>query len=482
MDFESIADAISPPRRARARIVALGGACCSSLALLATAACRSDAHAVSPTRQAAQVRIDFQTPERAPLAARVEIDRATTPIDLARKLAPVEQDWLCCSPKDVWSIGGLSPDPARGGAWMWSLNGELGREAPSAYRVQDGDLIEWTYQMASPAQLQARLARNGPRRVISLLPAATDMLNALGAGDLLVGVSHLCTGSSGGPPPAQARVVCSTNIDSDRWSMGEIDRAVREAGKSGRALYDLDERLIRELEPQLVISQGLCPVCAPTPEDARALHGANCPELLVLSPHGLADVAENMRQVGAAIGLANEGKILARAFERRLQAIDRLPPLAVRPRVAVLEWFDPLWASGEWIAEQVERAGGIPVLARPCDPSQPIEWRTLVEANPDVILLGACSMDIARTLRETASLSERPEWAELAAVRGDRVFVLDGRAHFSTPGPGLAEGAEIVAELLRQMDTLADSPGRCVRLRGTSGADGRRLTSSGAAR
>lgn len=290
-------------------------------------------------------------------------------------------------------------------------------------------------------------------RVVSLLPGGTEIVLALGAGDELVGLSHLCHGPEG---RALARVL-STRVDSQAWSMQRIDAELRAAFASGAPLYDLDEQAIRALEPTHVISQGLCPVCAVTPESvAPALRG-RCAELLVLSPHSLADVARDMRTVGAALGRAEAGERAARAFERAIEAVRELPRLAPVPRVGVLEWFEPLWASGEWIAEMVEAAGGGPVLARADETSKRITWEELVAADPDVVVLAACSMSIARTERELGALFDRPEWAGLRAVRAERVFLIDGERHASTPGPGLAEGAEVLADLLRAPPS-AESP------------------------
>ena len=288
-------------------------------------------------------------------------------------------------------------------------------------------------------------------RVLSLLPAATEIALALGAESALVGLSHLCAQ----PPGRELPRVLSTPVDSESWSMGQIDRFVREASAQKRPLYALDEAQIRQLAPTLVLSQGLCPVCAATPETvapALAAPGAACAELLVLSPHSLADVAANIREVGRALARAEAGEQLARAFEARLERVRAAPRPEPRPRVAVLEWFEPLWASGEWAAEMVAAAGGEPRLAGASDASRRVTWSELQAADPDVIVLAACSMSVARTLRELGALRARAEWSELRAVRAANVFVMDGEKHFSTPGPALAEGAELLAEILRAPD------------------------------
>jgi iron complex transport system substrate-binding protein len=185
----------------------------------------------------------------------------------------------------------------------------------------------------------------------------------------------------------------------------------------------------------------------------------------VLSPRSLADVAEDVRRVGAALGRVGAGRVAARLFERRIEAVRALPARDPRPRVAVIEWFDPPWVSGEWIAEMVVVAGGEPVLAGPKDPSRRASWEELAAADPDAIVLAACSMSVERAMRELAALEAHEGWRALRAVREASVFLMDGEAHFSTPGPRLAEGVELLARLLRDRDALPDEAHRCVRVR-----------------
>jgi iron complex transport system substrate-binding protein len=396
------------------------------------------------------VGVDFGTAGRPALHRAVELASNSNAVDAARALAEVEQDWLCCSKDDVWSIGGVGPDPRRDRYWMWKLGGEMGPNLPARYRLGDGDVVDWIYVGGTePVKLEAR--------VVSLLPAATEIALAVGGESALVGLSHLCAQ----PPGRELPRVLSTPVDSERWSMAEIDRFVHDASARTQALYVLDEARIRELAPTLVLSQGLCPVCAATPEmiePALAKDGEKCARLLVLSPRSLAEVAQNIRDVGKALGRESPGKIAARDFERRFEAVRAQPRPSPRPRVVVLEWFEPLWVSGEWIAEMVEAAGGEPLLAGAHDPSRRIAWTDLAAADPDVIVLAACSMSVARTERELGALLSRAEWSSLRAVRDAKVFVMNGDQHFSTPGPGLAEGAELLQAILRDPRGVQSPP------------------------
>jgi iron complex transport system substrate-binding protein len=280
-------------------------------------------------------------------------------------------------------------------------------------------------------------------RVLSLLPAATEIIHELGAPELLVGISHLCRQ----PADRELPRVMRTSIDSDNWSMGQISRALFRAMETGQRLYELDEQRIAGLAPTLVLSQGLCPVCAASPGDIEG-SAAACARLLTLTPRSLGDIADNIREVAAAIGRQQQGEQLAARFLARIEAVRERNRHAEELRVAVLEWFDPLWISGEWIAELIECAGATPLILGPSDPSRRVEWSELLAADPDAILLGACSMDSERTRRELPALESRPEWQSLRAVREGRVFLLDGLRHTSTPGPGLVAGLERIEELL----------------------------------
>lgn len=398
--------------------------------------------------------VDFGRAGLAPLRTSVEIAPGGNAVDATRAALPVEQDVLCCSPDDVWSIGGVGPDVRHHAYWSWRLNGGAAPGMPAKYVVTAGDTIEWSYGGRKPK-------RNAMHRVVSLLPAATDIVLALGAEDDLVAVSHLCA------MPANRAVprVVSTTIDSDALSMSAIDAAVRAASDAKIAPYHLDDATITSLAPTLVLSQGLCPVCAVPDDQAKRLadpSSPTCARLVTLTPRTLADVAADIRTVGEALDRKNEATIVARDFERRIEKVRAAAKARKDPprSVVVLEWFDPLWVSGEWIVEMVEAAGGKPLLVTAKDPSRRIEWSDLVQADPDVIVLAACSMDIERATRELPSLRSNPAWRELRAVREGRVFLLDGEHHFSSPGPGLARGVELLGEILGDRDALGRGNGR----------------------
>lgn len=401
--------------------------------------------ATSPTTaQQVQVHLEVDFGAERPRVVRtVTVERGADVVTATSTALPVEQDWLCCSNEDVWSIDGKGPDPRLDRYWSWHLGDRPGPNLPARHRLQGGETVRWHYGAGA-------MAEPGRVRIVSLLPAATEITIAVGGERSLVALSHLCQQ----PPGASLPRVLRTSIDSDGWSMGRIDRELREATTAGAELYRLDEAAITALQPTHVFSQGLCPVCAVTPErieSALAKDTGPCAQLVVLSPRSLAGIADDIRTVGKVVGREHAGRVAARAFERRLTAVRDLAPLPQKPRVAVLEWFDPLWASGEWIAELVELAGGTPVLVGKDQPSRRIDWAELVAADPDVVVLAACSMSIPRAERELPALLQNTEWRTLRAVREGRVFLMDGEHHFSTPGPGVASGGEALARLLRSL-------------------------------
>jgi iron complex transport system substrate-binding protein len=424
------------------------------------AACIALAIGSPATAQQVQVTvtIDFGG-ARPPQRHEVTVAKGADVVAVTRAAVPVDQDWLCCSPQDVWAIDGVGPDPRLDRYWSWTLDGRGGPDLPARYRIGGGEAIGWRYgKGAVPEELTTR--------IVSLLPAATEIALAVGGERALVALSHLCRQPDGRELPRVLR----TAIDAEAWSMRRIDDELRVAGQRGAAVYTLDEERIGALRPTHVFSQGLCPVCAVTPEQVAPTLAAAPPQgdgaraqLVVLSPHSLADIGKDIQTVGDAIGRGNAAKVAVRAFERRLAALRALPPLPKRPRVAVVEWFEPLWVSGEWIAELVDLAGGEPVLVGAQQPSRRVTWAELAAADPDVVVLAACSMTIARAERELPALLDQPAWRALRAVAAGQVFVLDAASHVSTPGPGVAAGGEVLARLLREPD--AEPRGQWLRVR-----------------
>jgi iron complex transport system substrate-binding protein len=288
----------------------------------------------------------------------------------------------------------------------------------------------------SPADLRDRAY---PRavRIVSLLPSATEIVAGLGLGDALVGRSHECD------TPASVRslpVVSAGRIDLDGRDGRGIDEAVRAAVAAGEPLYAVDAGLLEELRPDVIVTQDLCRVCAVSSDDVCEV-GAR---VVSLDPHTLEGIAEGVRGLGRELGVPDAADRLAGAMVARIEAVRRR--VAGRPprRVFFAEWHDPPFAAGHWVPQQVEAAGGRDPLGRPGRPSRQVSWEAVLEADPEIVVVGPCGYDEA---------GARAEWARACAdgavppALAARSVVVDGNACFSRPSPAVAHGVEILADL-----------------------------------
>jgi iron complex transport system substrate-binding protein len=287
-------------------------------------------------------------------------------------------------------------------------------------------------------------------RICSLLPGATEIAYLLGLGDQIVGVTHECD------YPAEARykrVIVRSAIDPNSMSSQEIDRKVGELLQSGKGLYTIDEQALLEIAPDMILTQGLCDVCALDYNDVvkAAARLASAPAIVSLNPHSLNDVLEDILRVGAATARELSAESLVRDLRRRIDEIGFREP-NYRPRVVCLEWFDPLYVAGHWVPEIVALAGGHDVLGRAGEPSFKIDWSAVRDAKPDVMLLMPCGFDVRRAVRESSPLRALPSWDELPAVKRGNVYAFNGSAYFSRPGPRLVNGLEILARVLQPRD------------------------------
>lgn len=289
-------------------------------------------------------------------------------------------------------------------------------------------------------------------RIVSLLPAATDIVAALGAMRSLVGRTHECDWPAGAV--ADVPVVTGSEIDHDRLTSREIADAVGGARHTGSSLYTLDTSLLASLAPDLVLTQDLCDVCAMSyaavSDAVRILEGPS--RVISLAPRTIDEVFDCLLRVGEAIGRAAPAAEITEDLRQRLAAVRRATSAQPRPRVAAIEWMDPLWPAGHWVPEQIDTAGGIPLLATAGEHTSPSTWDALVAAEPDVVLLMPCGFPPERTDAELARLTDRPEWTSLPAVRDGAVWVLDGPAYYNRPGPRVVRGAEVLARVLHGIE------------------------------
>ena len=274
-------------------------------------------------------------------------------------------------------------------------------------------------------------------RIVSLVPNGTEILFAVGAGEMVVGVSHECDF----PEEARRRPILTGSALTPGMSAAQVG--------SGESLYTLDEARIAELAPDLIVTQQLCPVCAVSTEqvDGAVRPLPRCPDLLSLDPRTLADVFADIRRVGEATGRAGEAEALLRDLNERLDAVCARIEGKPRPRVLALEWLDPPFAGGHWVPEMIERAGGIDAVAKPGDHSARLTWDQIVQADPDLIVAMPCGFDEAGARAQIDLMADRPEWRALRAVREARVHPVDANGCFSRPGPRLVDGIERLAEI-----------------------------------
>jgi len=281
-------------------------------------------------------------------------------------------------------------------------------------------------------------------RVISLLPSATEIVAAVGGMEHLVGVTHCCDY----PPQVDSRVrVTNTAIDADA-APGVIDAQVRDITASGAPLYTLEEERIRALKPDLILTQALCEVCAVMETDVRAVAAtlSPVPNVITLAATSLDGVLDDIATVGRAMGLGDDAEEFIVGARMRMRRVHETlkAAQAPRPRVAVIEWGEPIYAAGHWVPEMVKRAGGIDVLAKPGEHSVIVTLEAVRASEPDVILIAPCGYDLERSVSEAERLLALPEWQWL---RERRVFAIDANAFASRPGPRLIDGIEVMARL-----------------------------------
>jgi len=280
-------------------------------------------------------------------------------------------------------------------------------------------------------------------RVVSLLPSATEILYAIGSGDEVVGVTHECDF----PPEARKKPHLTGSALPTGMRAADIDRHVRANLHAGSSIYTLDAALLERLQPDLIVTQELCPVCAVSYElvrtATRRLSGD--PRIISLEPSSLNDVYSTITALGDLTGHEDAARNELVALRRREQALRDATEGLWRPETLVLEWTDPPMSGGHWTPGLVELAGGKPVLAHPGKDSHRLQWAEISASDPDVVIIAPCGFDLATATRAAKDLFNLSDWRELRAVRDGRVAVVDGNAFVNRPGPRLLDTAEIFA-------------------------------------
>jgi len=286
------------------------------------------------------------------------------------------------------------------------------------------------------------------QQIVSFLPSATEMACALGLGDRLVGVTHECDY----PPEVKDKaVVVRAALPIAQMTQLEIDLAVSERMRDGRSLYEIDELLLQQLAPDLILTQDLCQICAPSGNEVS--HALNLlpkkPEVLWLTPNTLPQIFDNALQLGEATGRQTEARELVARGRVRLERVEnKTRDLAQRPKVFCMEWLDPVYGSGHWVPEMVQIAGGVDQLSRSGSDSVRVSWDDVLEWDPEVLVITPCGYDLPRVITESAKLRDNPDWSKLSAVRNGRVFAVDANSYFARPGPRVVDGTELLAHLI----------------------------------
>ncbi len=283
-------------------------------------------------------------------------------------------------------------------------------------------------------------------RIVSLLASGTELCAALGLGDRLVGRSHECDH----PAWVERLPVLSRPAFDIHGTSLEIDMRVRERLRAGLPLYEVDEAQLAALAPDFIITQTHCEVCAVSPGDLA--HGVAAKlerhQVVALATGTVDGILDGFARVAEVLGTAEAGRKLVAVIRERLAALTAVTRPLRRPRVACLEWIDPLFEMGNWGPEIVEIAGGQSLLSAPGAHSTTMTFEALREADPEAVVVAPCGFDLTRTLAELPALTERPGWRELSAVRAGRAFAADGNFYFNRSGPMLFDTPEILAEML----------------------------------
>jgi iron complex transport system substrate-binding protein len=284
-------------------------------------------------------------------------------------------------------------------------------------------------------------------KIASLLPSTTEIVCALGLEKNLVGITHECDF----PPAITGRPhLTASRISHQTMSSREIDHAVRSNLDGHGSIYDLDEKLLEKLKPDLILTQELCEVCAvsyKTVQKAAKIFVADA-KVVSLEPNTIADIFDNIKTVGELCGAAETAENVVADLQNRLDKVrKKTENLENRPKVFMLEWLEPPFAPGHWTPEQVEIAGGNCLLGTAGEKSQTTTYEAILESKPEILVLIPCGYYTHDILRQLQSTKFPPDWRELPAVKNNNVWALDASAYFSRPAPRVVDGAEILAKI-----------------------------------
>jgi iron complex transport system substrate-binding protein len=291
------------------------------------------------------------------------------------------------------------------------------------------------------------------KRIVSFLPSATEILYEIGAGSQIIGVTHECNY----PEEAKSKPrIINSAFDASVLSSKEIDNKIVELFRNGKDIYIINDNILKELRPDIIIAQGICEVCSPfTKEINRAISILEYnPKVIILDPSDISDILDNIYEISKSVGKIKEGENLVRVLRDKVNRIKKITELKNNkeklPKILCLEWIDPFFTAGHWVPEMVEIAGGINGLSKPKEQSRRASFEEIMKFDPDKIILMPCGFNIDRTIKEykNASLNKNQEWNNLRAIKNNEIYAVDAGSYFSKPGPRIITGIEILAKII----------------------------------
>jgi iron complex transport system substrate-binding protein len=290
------------------------------------------------------------------------------------------------------------------------------------------------------------------KTIVSFLPSATEILFELGINNELVGVTHECN------YPEEAKLkprIINSAFDASTMSSKEIDDKIVELFGNGKDIYNINDNILKELKPDIIVAQGICEVCSPFTKEikhAKSILGYN-PQVLILDPHTLSDILDNIYEIAKNVGKIKEGQNLLKSLNDKIDNIKKITKLKSKeslPRILCLEWIDPFFTAGHWVPDMVEIAGGINGLSKPKEQSRRTSLEEIKKFDPNKIILMPCGFNIERTIKEykNTTLNKNQEWNSLRAIKNNEIYVVDAGSYFSKPGPRTIIGIEILAKII----------------------------------
>lgn len=294
------------------------------------------------------------------------------------------------------------------------------------------------------------------KKIVSFLPSATEILYEIGAGSQIIGLTHECNYPE--ETKSKPRVI-NSSFDASTMSSKEIDEKILELFLNGRDIYIINDIVLKELRPDIIVAQGICEVCSPfTKEIKRAISILGYhPKVIILDPHNIDNILDNIFEIAKNVEKIEEGKNLVRLLKNKINRIKKISELKNKNdlrKILCLEWIDPFFTAGHWIPEMVKIAGGINGLSKPKEQSRRTSLEEIIKFDPDKIILMPCGFNIERTIREynNASLNNNLQWNNLRAIKNNEIYIVDAGSYFSKPGPRTITGIEILAKIISPDD------------------------------